>query len=192
MLRLRAALQHLLIQGTAPAVSSGCLTASSSMPARRGSAPCVFFLRGHCRRGDYCAYSHAPAADLHHTLPFADRQFSEVGSATQYIAAALPAQPPPPSPSRPAAAPQARPSSSQTGASGSSSGGGGGGTLVRVMSYNVLADHLAHGHAAELYTYAPQYALEWAYRRELIVRWGPPLPAAEDCLSGPAARWSLA
>ena len=39
------------------------------------------------------------------------------------------------------------------------------------MSYNVLADHLAHDHAAELYTSAPQYALEWAYRRELIVRW---------------------
>ena len=91
MLRLRAALQQLLTQRTAPAAASGggCLSAGS-MPTRRAAAPapCVFFLRGHCRRGDYCAYSHsAPAADLTRALPFADRQFSEVGSAATAPAA---------------------------------------------------------------------------------------------------------
>lgn len=30
---------------------------------------------------------------------------------------------------------------------------------VRVMSYNILADHLAHEHAAELYQSSPRYAL---------------------------------
>lgn len=39
---------------------------------------------------------------------------------------------------------------------------------VRVLSYNILADHLAHEHAAELYNSSPRYALEWGYRRRLI------------------------
>ena len=40
----------------------------------------------------------------------------------------------------------------------------------RVVSYNVLADCLAHEHAAELYASAPRYSLEWGYRCDLILR----------------------
>ncbi|GAB4817059.1 hypothetical protein N2152v2_004105 [Parachlorella kessleri] len=41
---------------------------------------------------------------------------------------------------------------------------------VRVMSYNILADHLAHEHSRELYSSSPRYALEWGYRGRLIMR----------------------
>jgi hypothetical protein len=41
---------------------------------------------------------------------------------------------------------------------------------VRLMSYNVLADHLAHEHSHELYNSSPRYALEWGYRCKLILR----------------------
>lgn len=38
------------------------------------------------------------------------------------------------------------------------------------MTYNILAEHLAHEHAPELYRSSPRYALEWGYRSKLIVR----------------------
>ena len=41
---------------------------------------------------------------------------------------------------------------------------------MRVISYNILADHLAHEHSRELYNSSPRYALEWGYRGRLIVR----------------------
>ncbi len=41
---------------------------------------------------------------------------------------------------------------------------------VRTMSYNLLADNLAHEHSRELYNSSPRFALEWGYRRKLILR----------------------
>mmetsp|Transcript_2101 Transcript_2101/g.4007 ORF Transcript_2101/g.4007 Transcript_2101/m.4007 type:complete len:719 (+) Transcript_2101:364-2520(+) len=43
----------------------------------------------------------------------------------------------------------------------------GGGAVVRVMSYNVLAELYA---TKQLYPYCPLWALNWGYRRQLIVK----------------------
>lgn len=46
----------------------------------------------------------------------------------------------------------------------------GGGGMVRVMSYNILADQLAHAHRAELYAAVPAPLLHWPTRMSALVR----------------------
>jgi mRNA deadenylase 3'-5' endonuclease subunit Ccr4 len=42
--------------------------------------------------------------------------------------------------------------------------------MVRVMSYNILADQLAHAHRAELYAAVPAPLLHWPTRMSALVR----------------------
>lgn len=119
---------------------------------RPGPPPCIFFLRGACRMGAACRFSHDLADLAAVALPMHHRQAVQAragpgGAASAAVGAAGP--------------------------SSSGSGGGGGSAAAwrfRVMSYNVLADCLAHEHAAELYTSAPRFSLEWGYRSALILR----------------------
>lgn len=73
----------------------------------------------------------------------------------------------------------------------------------RVLSYNILADHLAHEHAAELYSSAPHFSLRWSYRSGLILRWvewwslhccvsaNPPhASAGQNCAATGLSAWS--
>lgn len=83
--------------------------------------PCFHFYRGACHYGDACRFSHAPPEELPGVLPFHHRQFVAAPGGDDDIAAAA-GDPAPP-----------------------------GAWRLRIMSYNVLADHLAHEHAAELY-----------------------------------------
>ncbi len=41
---------------------------------------------------------------------------------------------------------------------------------IRIMSYNILADHYAQEHAQELYASVPWAALEWSSRADMIAR----------------------
>lgn len=40
----------------------------------------------------------------------------------------------------------------------------------KIMSYNILADFLAWDHVNELYSSMPRHALEWRYRRKLLLK----------------------
>lgn len=99
------------------------------------SPPCIYHLRGHCRFGVHCNFSHDTEQAASAALPMHHRQL--VHSAAVHA-----------------------------GAAGSNVAP----WHFRVMSYNVLADCLAHEHAAELYTSVPRFALEWGWRSGLILR----------------------
>eukprot|EP00887_Chlorella_sp_A99_P001011 scaffold5.g1011.t1 len=85
--------------------------------------PCLHFLRGSCRFGDACRFLHSAPEQLPEVLPFHHRRMvaGEACAAAAQHGSAAQGTPPP------------------------------GAWHLRAMSYNVLADHLAHDHAGELY-----------------------------------------
>lgn len=113
--------------------------------------PCLFHLRGFCRFGAACRFSHDVTEQASAALPLHHRQAVHSHAAAGLATAAACDSP---------GSGQATTSSSATVP-----------WRFRIMSYNVLADCLAHEHAAELYSSAPRFALEWGYRSGLILRW---------------------
>ena len=147
--------------------------AGRSSPAAAAAAAatprplCHHFLRGCCRYGAACRFSHDVQAASRTSLPFGDRK---------YVGAEQAAPPPPP--------PGADSGQRQRPASAPTAGGRHGSWPLRVMSFNVLADCLAREHAAELYTSAPRWSLEWSFRGPRIVKeivhWRPDVACLQE------------
>ena len=175
----------------------------------QGPPPCLHFLRGACRYGTACRFSHdtedkaAAALPFHHRQPVASqvrcRAFRErqhvqrPRSSNSFINAPCSALRHAASPARSsslmsptASPPQANAAAAAAAASSAASSAQPPPWRLRVMSYNILADCLAHEHAAELYSSAPRWSLEWGYRSGLILRW------ASEHAAGGAGRLPLA
>lgn len=137
---LRCASTHLAVHpAQAPAAMQQRRWGSGSggRAAAAASPPCIYHLRGHCRFGAHCRFSHDVAEAASRALPLHHRALVHSASAPAGVAAAGAAVAP---------------------------------WHFRIMSYNILADCLAHEHAAELYTSVPRFALEWGWRSGLILR----------------------
>lgn len=182
-----------------PGGSSKQRQRSSSAPSGSRLHLCTHFRRGYCRFGSACRLSHDPADHAAAALPFHDRQLAQsqvcwanvasAGSACHFASVYIPTcrlQ------SCAPWSPFAVQANLSTAAAAASAGlPAGAPWRFRVLSYNILADHLAHEHAAELYSSAPRFSLRWSYRSGLIIRWGGgqrSLPGS--CLAPHVCAWS--
>lgn len=180
LLRARLATQGISPSGPAlsttfTAIGAGAALATLMQRRRHGAPPpCVFFLRGLCRYGTACRFSHEPVECSGDALPFHHRQL--VQSQVRGCCAPAPLAAAPPAFNCSAGSQSSRVHAlgcTQANArlAADSTDGHTAPWRIRVLSYNTLADCLAHEHAAELYKSAPRFALEWGYRSGLIIRW---------------------